>query len=182
MSKENISKIAEKSERERSLELLCSDCYKFYSNTSCENAGQLLCKDCIAKLIAANRKAADKYIKAGTVPMLIFVFIWGMIKAFVNFFIVGAKAGGNLARGSYVGFGDAVVAFFKMVIFPITAGMDVSASLRKKKESEAIVASDSQTQQEMQNGEKLTQAELCQRVDQIFANSETLMGFVKKKK
>jgi len=180
------SKVEEKSPREKSLELLCSDCNNVYCNASIENVEQFLCKDCIAKLIAENKKAAEKYIKEGSAGMLIFGFFWGWIKSFLYMFVAMFKGadefgGGGGGLGGFFRFFRAVI---ETAFFPFVYIFRVNTVLNKKKQAEAILASDSQTQQELQdyNGEKSIQAELVKKVYQIFANCETLKSFEKSNK
>ena len=184
MSKENKTNISEKTVREQTLELLCADCYNFYSNTSSENVEQLLCQNCITKLVAENKKIAEKYIKEGSVGMLIFGFFWGFVKAFFDIFkhmfiYAFNPSESKLYASVFNMFRDIFRFMFFLFIYPFR----VSTALKQKKQAEVIVASDSQTQQEMQDykGEKSAHAEMCKKIYQIFANCEILKSFEKKK-
>ena len=183
MSKEKKTSIIEKSARENTIELLCADCYDIYSNTSSENAEKMICKDCIIKLVAENKKTAEKYIKEGSVGMLIFGFFWGWIKAFLYMFIALFK-GANDGGGSnfYGGLFRFFRAIIDVIIFPILYTIRVNTTVKKKKQAEEIIESNAQTLKEvLGNDEKLDKEELRKKMDQIVANSEELMSFDKQK-
>ena len=139
------------------LEQFCGDCVIIIHDvTNDKYAEQLLCYDCTAKLVVMNKEAASKYIKKGGIPRVILVeltggFLFGFFKGFAIFFMKGAKAGASLASGNFAGTGDAVKAFFKMFIFPVTAIIDTVTILRQMKLANAVIASDAQTLQETQD-------------------------------
>jgi len=141
--------------------------------------------DRLVALVADNKKAAEKYIKKGTAPMLIFGFLWGWIKAFLYMFVAlfkGAAADGG--RGNTGAIFRFFRAIFDVVAFPIIYGFGINKTLRQKKQAEAIVVSDSQMLQEIQNhfaSPHLTQVELREKAEQIVANSETIKSFDSRK-
>jgi hypothetical protein len=155
-----------------------------------ENVEQLYSYDHIAALVAENKKVAEKYIKEGSVPMLIFGFLWGWVKAFLYMFIAlfkGANDGGG--ANFYGGLFRFFRAIFDVLVFPIIYAFRINTILSQKKQAEAIIASDLQTLQEIQNHfasaecvEKSAQAKLSVKVEQIVANNELLKSFDKSKK
>jgi len=142
----------------------------------------------IATLVAENKKLVEKYIKKGAASNLIFGFLWGWIKAFLYMFVAlfkGAAAdGGRGDSGAIFRFFRAI---FDVMAFPFVYAFGVNTILNQKKQAEAIVESDSQTLQKIQNyfasaqsaGE---QVKLRENVEQIVANNEILKSFDKSKK
>lgn len=203
MGKKLKSASTGKSEIEQAIEQLCSNCYDIFSDASGRYAGQLPCYDCIDMLVAVNKRAANKYRRKGGVFELVFFdLIVGIVRDFVmgfaNLIDVGLSGGGvrNIA-----------IALFNIVISPISTVMNAINTFRQMKQANVIVASDSQTLKEMQDylaytqlmqrqktncgtlsensyeiavinfGEKSAKSELRGKVNQVFANSETLMSF-----
>ena len=203
MGKNLRSANAGKSEIERAIDQLCSNCYDIISDTSGRYAGQFPCYNCIDMLVAVNKKAANKYMrKGGIFEVIVFDLIFGFVKGFVMGFINLIEVG--LSGG---GVRNAAMALFNMFISPITTVINAIKTSRLMKQANAIFANDSQTLKEMQDyvaynqlmlkqknncgslnentyeiaviniGEKSAKAELHGKVNQVFANSEILMSF-----
>ena len=199
---------AGKSEIEQAISQLCGHCQNIYNDTSGRYAGQLPCYDCTEMLVTVNRMAAGRYIRKGGVFEVVVVDLIvgvgkGIVMGFAHLIDVGLAGRG---------FQEAVVALFKIIISPITTVIEASTTLRLMKQADAIVTGDSQTLKELQDyfvytqlrmkqksnsgtlnenayeiavinmGEQSAKAELRRKVDQIFANSATIMNFDNAKK
>ena len=145
---------------------------------------QLNTYDRIAALVAENKKVAEIYIKKGATGMLIFDFFWGFIKAFFYMFIALFKgAAGSSGGDIYGGLFRFFRAIFDAVAFPFVYGFRVSTTKNQKKQAEEIVASDTQSLQEIQNYfDGSAQVNLREKVELIVANNEILKSFDKPKK
>ena len=135
----------------------------------------------LSNVVAENKKTAEKYIKEGSVGMLIFGFFLGWIKAFLYMFVALFKgAGGGDSMGGLFRFFRAII---ETVLFPFIYAFRVGTKKKQKKQAEAIIESDAQILKSvLENGGVLSQEELREKIAQVVSNSEILISFDKSKK
>ncbi|MDR0517219.1 MAG: IBR domain-containing protein [Fibromonadaceae bacterium] len=136
---------------------ICKNCSEAYGITSGEYTGKSLCYNCISQLVESNITETNKLKKE---TKLFGTWI------FSNFGLIILKAlgkcisgGGDLgARGDYRGLGKIIGGTITLLISPIKAIIEVINRSNKIKRLNEIVASNSQTLEEIRTYFAYTQA------------------------
>ena len=161
---------------------ICRDCAEMYGVSDGEYEGQSLCYDCTTQLVAANvtlvgllRKKTKMELIIVAVGVIIGAIIGGSMGAGIGpVILVGLIGGGGLhvikaigsffsgaqalASGNVAGAIKAFFGLFTIVIAPFKTVITVVTRLRQIKQADEIIASDSQTLQEMRDYFAYTQA------------------------